>query len=75
MAFYGEGSTSPWRVIGDATIVKYFYNVAALKRLLEEQFQYISISFQRFIFQFYFMSGKSHDVISYANLDTILLNL
>ena len=36
LAFHGEGSTSPWRLIGVATIFKYFYSVAALKRVPEE---------------------------------------
>ena len=37
LAFHGEGSTSSWRVIGDATFVEYFFfSVAALKRVLEE---------------------------------------
>ena len=39
LAFHGEGSASPWRVIGDATFIKYFFiffSVTALKRVLEE---------------------------------------
>ena len=40
LAFHGEGSASPWRVIGDTTFVEkfffFFFSVAALKRVLEE---------------------------------------
>ena len=38
LAFRGGGSASAWRVIGHnfIQIIKFFYSIAALKRVLEE---------------------------------------